>query len=225
MNCVCCGSPIPKDQGSNTCSMCYGDAAHGKDGYYEREMREHDYPQCPADASMYCETGLVPIAEASKSSERSDNVESVEREKCGCLPLMHDESCIRDAIKNAPSKPGPFEMVRILKSDLARAQEKLAEKDASLESCDRSLDQTRDVCRRLEKKLAAAEYLIGKLDHALKNIPAPRRLEIEGCGKDIEAVRDAQRTWNGYVQNIYFGSDLKNHVAHSLDEISKWRKE
>jgi len=30
-----CGAPIPDDQGSNTCSMCYGDIGHGKDGYYQ----------------------------------------------------------------------------------------------------------------------------------------------------------------------------------------------
>jgi len=43
-HCVMCGSPIPEDQGSKTCSMCYGDIDHGKDGYYrqymEREQRE-----------------------------------------------------------------------------------------------------------------------------------------------------------------------------------------
>jgi len=33
-NCVDCGSWIPDDQGSRTCSMCYGDISHGKDGYY-----------------------------------------------------------------------------------------------------------------------------------------------------------------------------------------------
>lgn len=33
-NCVDCGSWIPNDQGSKTCSMCYGDISHGKDGYY-----------------------------------------------------------------------------------------------------------------------------------------------------------------------------------------------
>lgn len=33
-NCVQCGSEIP--DGQRTCSMCYGDIAHGKDGYYEQ---------------------------------------------------------------------------------------------------------------------------------------------------------------------------------------------
>jgi uncharacterized Zn finger protein (UPF0148 family) len=37
-NCVMCGSPIPSNQGSRSCSMCYGDIDHGKDGYYREEM-------------------------------------------------------------------------------------------------------------------------------------------------------------------------------------------
>lgn len=32
--CSSCGSPIPDGQG-RSCSMCYGDIAHGKDGYYQ----------------------------------------------------------------------------------------------------------------------------------------------------------------------------------------------
>lgn len=43
-SCVMCGSHIPDNQGSKTCSMCYGDPSHGKDGYYqeylERQERE-----------------------------------------------------------------------------------------------------------------------------------------------------------------------------------------
>ena len=31
--CTSCGSPIPEGQGKS-CSMCYGDIEHGKDGYY-----------------------------------------------------------------------------------------------------------------------------------------------------------------------------------------------
>ena len=49
-NCVMCGSPLPPDQGSKTCSMCYGDIDHGKDNYYRdfldqtREIEDdHDY--------------------------------------------------------------------------------------------------------------------------------------------------------------------------------------
>ena len=38
-SCVMCGSWIPDDQGSSSCSMCYGDIDHGKDGYY-REWAE-----------------------------------------------------------------------------------------------------------------------------------------------------------------------------------------
>lgn len=41
-SCVMCGSPLPDDQGSRTCSMCYGDIGHGKDGYYERWAREQE---------------------------------------------------------------------------------------------------------------------------------------------------------------------------------------
>ena len=44
--CVMCGSWIPDNQGSKTCSMCYGDPCHGKDGYYlrwqEEQMQEED---------------------------------------------------------------------------------------------------------------------------------------------------------------------------------------
>lgn len=38
--CVMCGSSIPDDQGSKTCSMCYGDPGHGKDGYYQAWLDE-----------------------------------------------------------------------------------------------------------------------------------------------------------------------------------------
>lgn len=37
-NCVMCGSPLPENQGSKTCSMCYGDVDHGRDGYYRDQM-------------------------------------------------------------------------------------------------------------------------------------------------------------------------------------------
>lgn len=43
-NCVMCGSPVP--EGQRTCSMCYGDMGHGRDGYYrewsERRERERE---------------------------------------------------------------------------------------------------------------------------------------------------------------------------------------
>lgn len=42
--CSSCGSPIPEGQGSS-CSMCYGDIAYGKDGYYEEWAREEVYRQ------------------------------------------------------------------------------------------------------------------------------------------------------------------------------------
>ena len=42
--CTQCGSSIP--DGQRTCSMCYGDPYHGKDGYYlqwlERERQEQE---------------------------------------------------------------------------------------------------------------------------------------------------------------------------------------
>ena len=53
-NCIDCGSWIPDDQGSKTCSMCYGDIDHGKDGYYrewaeqqEQERQEREQEPTP----------------------------------------------------------------------------------------------------------------------------------------------------------------------------------
>ena len=40
-NCTSCGSVIPEGQGKS-CSMCYGDIAHGTDGYYEAWAREQE---------------------------------------------------------------------------------------------------------------------------------------------------------------------------------------
>jgi hypothetical protein len=40
--CMMCGSWIPDNQGSKTCSMCYGDIDHGKDGYYRQWAEERD---------------------------------------------------------------------------------------------------------------------------------------------------------------------------------------
>lgn len=37
--CTSCGSFIPDGQGSS-CSMCYGDVRHGKDGYYQDWLEE-----------------------------------------------------------------------------------------------------------------------------------------------------------------------------------------
>ena len=39
--CSSCGLPIPDGQGKS-CSMCYGDIGHGKDGYY-REWAEKEF--------------------------------------------------------------------------------------------------------------------------------------------------------------------------------------
>ena len=35
-NCVMCGVSIP--DGQRTCSMCYGDPDHGRDGIYQAEL-------------------------------------------------------------------------------------------------------------------------------------------------------------------------------------------
>ena len=40
--CVMCGEPIPENQGSRTCSMCYGDIDHGKDGYYRNWLEQEN---------------------------------------------------------------------------------------------------------------------------------------------------------------------------------------
>lgn len=55
-NCIMCGSPLPSNQGSKICSMCYGDPDHGKDGYYRREIErqaerdeEHEADLTPQD--------------------------------------------------------------------------------------------------------------------------------------------------------------------------------
>ncbi len=36
--CVSCGEPVP--EGQKTCSMCYGDPDHGRDGYYKRQQEQ-----------------------------------------------------------------------------------------------------------------------------------------------------------------------------------------
>lgn len=38
-HCTSCGSPIPNGQGKS-CSMCYGDPAWGRDGYYQHYLDE-----------------------------------------------------------------------------------------------------------------------------------------------------------------------------------------
>lgn len=56
-SCVMCGSSLPDNQGSSTCSMCYGDIDHGHDGYYqdyieqqERSRQEQEQQQEERDA-------------------------------------------------------------------------------------------------------------------------------------------------------------------------------
>lgn len=36
--CSSCGSPVP--DGQNSCSMCYGDPAYGRDGHYQNWLEE-----------------------------------------------------------------------------------------------------------------------------------------------------------------------------------------
>jgi hypothetical protein len=52
-HCTSCGSRIPEGQG-NSCSMCYGDMHHGRDGYYrewaeeqERRNQREETPHAP----------------------------------------------------------------------------------------------------------------------------------------------------------------------------------
>jgi len=37
--CTSCGNPIPDGQGKS-CSMCFGDVNHGRDGYYQKWMED-----------------------------------------------------------------------------------------------------------------------------------------------------------------------------------------
>jgi hypothetical protein len=37
-----CGTPLPSDQGSNVCSMCYGDVEHGTDGLYRQFLEQQE---------------------------------------------------------------------------------------------------------------------------------------------------------------------------------------
>ena len=49
--CVQCGVALPDNQGSRTCSMCYGDPDHGKDGLYQKWLeQEQPQPEEPTDA-------------------------------------------------------------------------------------------------------------------------------------------------------------------------------
>jgi len=40
-SCTSCGSPIPDGQG-HSCSMCYGDPAYGRDGYYAEYLQRQE---------------------------------------------------------------------------------------------------------------------------------------------------------------------------------------
>lgn len=59
-NCSSCGSSIPDGQGSS-CSMCYGDIAHGTDGYYEewaRQQEQHEEEQEQPQPNPLSDNGL-----------------------------------------------------------------------------------------------------------------------------------------------------------------------
>lgn len=43
--CVSCGEPVP--EGQKTCSMCYGDPDHGRDGYYRRWQEQRQLEREP----------------------------------------------------------------------------------------------------------------------------------------------------------------------------------
>lgn len=47
--CTSCGSPIPEGQGKS-CSMCYGDPDHGRDGYYQAFLDEQAQREQEAQA-------------------------------------------------------------------------------------------------------------------------------------------------------------------------------
>ena len=53
--CISCGSYIPEGQGKS-CSMCYGDIAYGKDGYYEQWARQQEQEQHLANEYSEAET-------------------------------------------------------------------------------------------------------------------------------------------------------------------------
>lgn len=48
-NCTSCGSPIPTGQGTS-CSMCYGDIDHGRDGYYREWAERQNEEQARREA-------------------------------------------------------------------------------------------------------------------------------------------------------------------------------
>jgi hypothetical protein len=72
-NCTQCGSSTPA--GQSICSMCYGDIAHGNDGYYEewaRHQEQLDYLKSQAyeeftQQSEHGENGRVSSQDAIQS--------------------------------------------------------------------------------------------------------------------------------------------------------------
>ena len=63
-HCVCCGSPVP--DGQRTCSMCYGDPYHGRDGYYLRWIEEQQRTQSERDYEIQRQGEVVYEYDESK---------------------------------------------------------------------------------------------------------------------------------------------------------------
>jgi len=58
-NCVMCGAQIPDNQGSKTCSVCYGDPYHGKDGYLLRIMEDEYERELAKQAEIAADNELA----------------------------------------------------------------------------------------------------------------------------------------------------------------------
>ena len=63
--CSSCGSYIPEGQGSS-CSMCYGDIAYGKDGYYEEWALEQSMKQSEEEDDLQFELYIKSIEDGNK---------------------------------------------------------------------------------------------------------------------------------------------------------------
>lgn len=61
--CVSCGAPIPENQGSKFCSMCVGDADHGKDGYYRRVLEREEMDRIEEINQQYRDEDLARYEE------------------------------------------------------------------------------------------------------------------------------------------------------------------
>ena len=64
-SCSSCGSPIPDGQGS-CCSMCYGDIAYGRDGYYEQWALEQLMKEVEEEDDLQFELYAKSIEDGNK---------------------------------------------------------------------------------------------------------------------------------------------------------------